>query len=260
VSAPSPAKPCPAAPEGYRELVSGGNRLVVRSWAAEALAGLVSAGTLLAWAATQPHDSMQGRGACYGVTIPAGSGGDPETAVVVRHNQHGGLLRLVTGDRFLAPTRAPLELANALRLAAAGVPTPELIAYALYPAGPGFYRCDVMTRRLPQGADLPEAWEAAASAPRAALLRAVAALLRTLAGCGARHPDLNLKNIYLTAGEIPVAYLLDVDRVLFCPGQDVATPNFERLARSARKWRERRQLDFSEEALAQLASLAMENT
>lgn len=242
-------------PDSYIEFAVSGRRVVARAWAAEALRGALAAGTLHDWAAAQPgRDVMHGRGACYGVTLPACDA----VPVVVRRNRHGGLLRYLTGEQFLPPTRAPLELANSVKLASAGVPTPEVLAYALYPALGPFVRCDVMTRRLPAGCDLPEAWGAADEARRAALLEAVAELLRKLAACSAWHPDLNLKNIYLSQAPVPTAYLLDVDRVLFCPGQEVAGRNFDRLARSARKWRDRWGLQFDEDALARLALLAME--
>ncbi|OGU11144.1 MAG: hypothetical protein A2075_19775 [Geobacteraceae bacterium GWC2_58_44] len=245
--------------EGYLQFTVAGSQVVARDWAAEALREALTEGTLHAWAAAQAgRDVMQGRGACYGVTLRSGSAGDPAVPVVVRRNRHGGLLRYLTGEQFLAPTRAPLELSNSVRLAAAGIPTPEVIAYALYPTFGKLVRCDVMTRRLPGGSDLPEAWGAADATLREAMLHAVAALLRALAASGAWHPDLNLKNIYLSNSTAPTAYLLDVDRVLFCPGEEVATRNFERLARSARKWRERWGLEFGEDALARLAALAME--
>ncbi|HEY5513178.1 MAG TPA: lipopolysaccharide kinase InaA family protein [Geomonas sp.] len=242
--------------DGYQQFTVAGRIVVTRPWAAQALREALAAGTLYAWAAAQPGcDVMQGRGACYGVELPSESAVVP---VVVRRNRHGGLLRYLTGEQFLTPTRAPLELSNSLRLAAAGIPTPEVVAYAVYPTFGGLARCDVMTRRLPPGADLPEAWRTAHPGARDAMLAGIAALLRALAACGAWHPDLNLKNIYLAGAPAPAAYLLDVDRVQFCPGEEVAARNFERLARSARKWRERWGLDFDEDALARLAALAME--
>ncbi|WP_129128426.1 lipopolysaccharide kinase InaA family protein [Geomonas oryzae] len=242
-------------PDSYLQFVVAGRRVVARAWAADAVREALTAPTLHDWAAARTErDVMHGRGACYGVTLP---GAEP-VPVVVRRNRHGGLLRYLTGERFLPPTRAPLELANAVRLAEAGVPTPEVIAYALYPAAFPFVRCDVMTRRLPAGGDLPERWQASDAAEREALLQAVALLLRRLEGCGAWHPDLNMKNIYVTLAPVPTAYLLDVDRVLFPPEAEVARRNYERLARSARKWRDRWGLQIDEEALARLASLAME--
>ncbi|MEI6703687.1 MAG: hypothetical protein WCL71_09155, partial [Deltaproteobacteria bacterium] len=65
------------------------------------------------------------------------------------------------------------------------------------------------------------------------------------------------KNIYIAGvGTDQTAYLLDVDRVTFPEGRDIADRNFKRLTRSARKWRERWGLDFDEDSLAQLAALA----
>jgi len=202
---------------------------------------------------------MHGRGINYGVILPAGVEFGASTAIVVRRNRHGGLFGPVTGEYFRAPTRAPLELANSLRLAAAGVNTPEVIAYALYPAFMSLVRCDVVTRRLPDGGDLPDVWRSAGASARKALLAAVAELLRKLAGVGAWHADLNLKNIYIARHDSALtAYLLDVDRVSFPGGNDVAELNFNRLARSARKWRSRWGLDFDETAIKQLAALSRE--
>lgn len=246
------------APEqaGYIKLHGAGYCAVVRESVASAVAAALTAGTLYEWAAKQPRTGeMRGRGAVYAVVLPGNN-----VEVVVRRNSHGGLLRRLTGELFIRPTRAPLELATSLRLAAVGIPTPEIIAYAEYPLLGLFARSDVMTRRLPPGGDAPEVWRAAqGAAERDELLQAIAGLLRALAAAGAWHADLNLKNIYLAdsaAGRI--AYLLDVDRVTFPGAADVAARNFSRLARSVRKWRERWGLDFDEAALATLADYSRE--
>jgi hypothetical protein len=55
------------------------------------------------------------------------------------------------------------------------------------------------------------------------------------------------------------AHVLDLDRVVFRGTADVSTRNLSRLARSARKWRRKRGLDFGEDALARLAALVKEN-
>jgi hypothetical protein len=198
---------------------------------------------------------MHGRGVNYGVTLPAGINPDESTAVVVRRNRHGGLFRSITGELFLPPTRAPLELANSLRLASAGVNTPQVIAYAIYPACLNFVRCDVVTRRLPAGGDLPDVWREADSSAREALLAAVSHLLKHLAEAGAWHADLNLKNIYIAVqGSSITPYVLDVDRVSFPDRSDIANRNFTRLARSARKWRTKWGLDFDENTIDRLAA------
>lgn len=241
---------------GYIHLDVKGRRAVALDWAASAVALALDAGTLHEWAAIQSvREKMRGRGVIYSVDLPT----IPPTPVVIRRNRHGGLLHGLTGEYFMAPTRAPLELSISLHLAAAGIPTPEVIAYAIYPTAGIFARSDVMTRRLPEGDDAPAAWKRACKTDRDLLLTAVAQLLAALAAAGAQHADLNLKNIYIAgSGADRIAYLLDVDRVTFPGGGDIAARNFERLARSVRKWRARWGLDFDEDSLARLADLAGE--
>lgn len=242
---------------GYVHLDVKGAQAVAVGWAAQAVVDALNFGTLHEWAALQPlREEMRGRGVIYSVDLPA----NPATPVVVRRNRHGGLLHSLTGEHFLTPTRAPLELATSLRLAAAGIPTPEVIAYAIYPAAGIFARSDVMTRRLPEGNDFPAAWEKLNGADRNSMLVAVARLLGSLARAGAWHADLNLKNIYIAGtGADLTAYLLDVDRVTFPGGSGIAARNLKRLERSARKWRVRWGLDFDEDSLSRLAVLAEEN-
>ena len=225
-------------PPGYVAVAAGDAHAV----ALEPLAGVVRAvlreGRLHDWAARHPdRRELRGRAPAYAVPLPDGA-----TRVVVRHAWHGGALRHVTGDRFLAPTRAPRELAIALRLAAAGVPTPEIVAYATYPAGPLLRRSDVASREVPDARDLALVLvEARDAAERTAALVAAARLLAQLARAGARHADLNVKNVLLStaADGTLTAWAIDVDRVTFHPGDDdaVLAANHARLARSARKWR-----------------------
>jgi len=247
-------------PRGYVRLKADGRSAVACEWAAAIIHDLLTEGTLHDWAAAQKdHAPMHGRGINYGVTLPAGRDMGGPTAVVVRRNRHGGLLGPITGEYFSAPTRAPLELANSLRLTAAGVNTPEVIAYALYPAFMNLVRCDVVTQRLPDGGDFPEMWIKAESSGREAILTGVASLLKSLVKAGAWHADLNLKNIYIAAnGSDMVPYVLDVDCVSFPGSNDVAERNFNRLARSARKWRTKWGLDFDEKTLERLAALTLE--
>lgn len=249
-------------PEGYVRLSVKGRQAVACTWAAPVIRDLLADHTLHQWAASQrPHDLMHGRGVNYGVTLPAGSEPGQSTAVVVRRNRHGGLFRCITGEFFPTPSRAPLELLNALQLAAAGVNTPEVVAYAIYPACLNLVRSDVVTRRLPEGGDLPDVWRKADSSAREAILAAVATLLSALAEAGAWHADLNLKNIYISGqGSALTSYLLDVDRVTFPGCNDIADRNFNRLARSARKWRTKWGLDFDDKAIECLAALSREIT
>jgi hypothetical protein len=224
-----------SAPPGYESFLVGRARVVAQQSLSGAVREAMTSQTLHEWAARQPRArGMQGRAMAWATTLPNG------VEVVVRHSEHGGLFARVTQDLFRAPTRAPLELAAALRLADAGVPTPEVLAYAVYPAFGPFVRADVATRLL-HGVPLPEAWEAATSEDaRSALVDAVAVLLAALRRAGAHHPDLNVRNVFvLDSPAVPTAAVLDVDRVTFGAAGDpaLAVLNVRRLLRSMAKER-----------------------
>ncbi|MGH8659341.1 MAG: hypothetical protein ACREV4_12945, partial [Gammaproteobacteria bacterium] len=150
VTAGSPAFAA-RAPDGYIRFRLRGVDVVVRREHTDSVREAIALShTLYEYAARHlGRCRIQGRVPAYAVTLPDGT-----TRVVVRHSQHGGLLAGITGDRFLAPTRAPQELSNALCLAARAVPTPMIVAYAAYPAGPWLRRSDIDTLELVHGKDL----------------------------------------------------------------------------------------------------------
>lgn len=188
---------------------------------------------------------LQGRGATYAVSLPQST-----SRVVVRHNRHGGLLGGLTGDLFLAPTRAPHELDMALALAQLGVPTPEVVAFVLYPPGGILQRSDVASREVTGGRDLADIMLRDGGPERAAAIAATALLVAAMARAGARHADLNAKNILVT---YETAYVLDLDRVqLGASPADALDANLMRLGRSLRKWRDRFGARVSERDIAEL--------
>jgi hypothetical protein len=241
-----------AAPDGYERFVIGDTTVVsLRDAAPGVREALGVCRTLHAWASTLPSATAhQGRATAWGARLP-----HSDIDVVVRHATHGGIFAPLTSDLFRSPSRAPWELTASLRLRDAGVPTPEVVAYLVYPAGLGFCRSDVATRRLPKGEDFPAAWRRASREEHDDQLDAVASLLRALHRVGAHHPDLNAKNIYLAPeGAAWTAYVLDVDRVRFlAPGDDLAAAgNAARLRRSLLKWRAREGLGISDAQVALL--------
>ena len=158
----------------------------------------------------------------------------------------------VSRDLFFLPTRGFRELIASLRLRASGVSTPEVVAYVSYPKTWLLRRSDVATREIRDGHDLSVALARITDRDhRVMVLDAIARLLRALTQAGAHHPDLNLKNVLLTAGqgEGLDAHVLDVDRVRFSsPGSPlVARANLDRLIRSLRKWRDDHALPYSAE-------------
>ena len=264
-----------AIPAGYVALdppPPGTVSVVCRADAVEATRTCLARwGTLYTYAATHPaRRELRGRAAAYAVPLGANADGDTRT-VVVRHGWRGGALRRVRRDLFFPPTRAPVELATSERLRAAGVLTPAVVAYAVYRAPAGLRRVDVVTALVPDGVDLAAVLARAdlGVAPRdptvgdstvgdstmddptvdGAWIVATAALLAALARAGARHPDLNLKNVLLAPApdgrviDATRAWVLDVDvaRVLVADvAQAAATAtlaaNLARLGRSIRKW------------------------
>ena len=241
-----------AAPAGYERLVAGDAVAVVRSDGAAALGAVLARGTLYDWAAAHPmRRELAGRAPAY--AVPLGEA----VRVVVRHSRHGGLLAPITGDRFLAPTRAPHELRTSLRLREAGVPTPDVVATVVYAAGPLLRTADVATEEVPHARDLSAALAVADATERERAIEATVALLRRLDAAGARHPDLNLKNVLVAPANDELAtWVIDVDRVRFAaPGDPAArAANVRRLARSLAKWRDRLAPGAADAAVARLAS------
>ena len=211
-------------------------------------------GSLYEYARAHPAArTLAGRGFAYAVPLP-----DDSARVVVRHNRHGGLFAPFTRDWFRWPSRAPLELQVARRLLDAGVPTPEMVCYALYPMGLGLCRADVVTLEVPASRDLSAAIMSLDADQRARALHAAARLLQSLTSAGARHHDVNVKNVLLrdAANGTLEALVLDVDRVVFSSDRAaVREGNLARLLRSARKWRERYGAPITESELAELAEL-----
>lgn len=244
------------APPGYTRFALRDAIVVARDDVADGIAeAMRDVRTLHCWAATVPGArAYHGRATVWGTRLPISG-----MEIVVRHAQHGGALAALTGDLFLTPSRAPWELEVSLRLRAAGVMTPELVAYVLYPAGPGLCRVDVATRRLPDGGDFPAVWTGADASAREGMLAATATLVKALGAAGAHHADLNVKNVYL-AGEGPSwrAYALDVDRVRFFPAGDhrARQLTLARLVRSMEKSRTQFGLSIDETTIATLTRLA----
>jgi tRNA A-37 threonylcarbamoyl transferase component Bud32 len=233
-------------PAGYRRVDEAGTIIVARADIADAMLAAYRAAprthpTLHGYAASAPDSRpLKGRGIAYALILPGSS-----TPVVVRHNRHGGALRALTGDLFLASTRAPRELAIALQLKAVGVPSPAVLGYGIYAAGPGIARSDVVTEEIRDSIDLGEILLASepGSDERRSVWGATSRLLKRLSAAGVRHHDLNVKNVLIRQmpGDLMVAYALDVDRVEFdCTRRDAYAGNRARLRRSIEKWKRTR--------------------
>lgn len=196
---------------GYSRRLFNGVELVAHNDVIDALSTVITRfGTLYEWArsATQPL-VLRGRAPVYVAHVP----GTIATDLLVRHAWHGGLFAPLTRDLFTRPTRAPNELRVSRALKAHSIPTPELMAYSLYEAGPGVVRFDVASRFIPDSYDLAVVLSGLSPVitPQEAFA-AVELLLRSLAEHGFTHPDLNVKNVLLSqVNRQAIASVLDVD-------------------------------------------------
>jgi 3-deoxy-D-manno-octulosonic acid kinase len=244
-----------ALPAGFVRVTAGRCAAVTRRELEDDARALLVDGTLYEAAArTLAARPLAGRGVAYAINLPVTG-----TRVVVRHNRHGGLLAPMTADYFLPPTRAPHELAVSLRLIELGVRTPPVLMYGIESVRLVLRRSDVVTLEVTGGRDLASyMMPGEVPALRGEAWRATRVLVQSLNAAGARHHDLNVKNVLLTDGEGGlVAWVLDVDRVRF--GQQhaasVRVGNATRLLQSARKWRDERGGVLDERELAALGTL-----
>lgn len=218
-------------------------------------------GSLYEWAASEPQPrALRGRAPVYVARLP-----EHGPTVVVRHAWHGGLLAPLTQDVFRRPTRAPLELARSRELQALGIATTDVLGYALYDAPFGLARVDVMTRYVPDTADLGMVLAGLApTIDRDTAIAATLDLLEALATHRVVHPDLNVKNILLhTPDNAPArALVIDVD-VVHIGTVSVAQAmerNVARLARSLHKWNRQFGCDFAEAYVAEFTTAALART
>jgi 3-deoxy-D-manno-octulosonic acid kinase len=129
------------------------------------------------------------------------------------------------------------------RLRTLGIPTPRVVAAAVYPGGI-FYRGDIVTEFLAGGVDLGDylfggGAESPGEGDRVAALQEAISLIDRLAGAGVAHPDLNVKNFLIEAGSSPrKLHLLDLDRASISSGsaRTLRQSMVGRLRRSVLKW------------------------
>ena len=236
---------------GYARITSPRARGIALESCKSALESILVNETLYDYAARQPDARrFQGRATVYTVELHDSCG-----SAVVRRSMRGGWLAGLNTDLFLPPTRGLRELIASLRLRSAGVATPEVVAFLVYPAGSVLRRGDVLTREI-VGEDLGAALSGP-SQKRSAALESAAALVAALSRAGAHHADLNLRNILVSSD---AAYILDTDRVRFhVPGDPIVLrANIERLQRSLRKRRDLDGLPVDENEIVALGSRVMD--
>jgi tRNA A-37 threonylcarbamoyl transferase component Bud32 len=216
-------------PRGYQLLHEGRREMVIRANYEADLRrqGLLSPAAL--WGKTHGPGPVRGRGEV--LIMPGGQ--------AIRQYRHGGLLRRLTGDRFLFGDRPLQEVVVTEAIKSAGIPTLEILAAIRDRGWGGWYRGYLITRFLPTAHDLITFLDRCQDhRKRQTVIKQAAAAVKTMHGRGIYHADLHLKNFLVKEGKKEVTvYLIDFDKSTITPHMSPARriKNLARLDRSAEK-------------------------
>lgn len=198
-------------PAGYEPVAGPGAQGFARPRARAWVEGVLRSGSTLHEAASEAggEDLLEGRGPVPVISVEG-------ERWAVRHYFRGGAVASLLGDRYLrlGRPRPAAEAYWASLVTQRGIPTPPVLAGAIYPDGV-FYRADLVTRYLPDSRDLATVLfdDPDPAFPRAEALEATGSLLVWSAEAGIYHPDVNAKNVLLQKREGELApHLLDLDR------------------------------------------------
>ena len=150
-----------------------------------------------------------GRGGAFLLSVGKGP------RAVLRWYRRGGAFRRVLRDLYFGWRPRPiLELSLTEEARRRGVATAEVLGARVDRVGFGFYRGVIVTRAIEDAATLAEVLlRPSVATERDAVLRAVAAAIRTMHERGVHHRDLNVANLLIVRDRGDVrAHLIDFDR------------------------------------------------
>ncbi len=163
-----------------------------------------------------------------------------EPDLVVRTLTHGGLLRRISGRRFVSPARSMRELTISAYLTAQGIPTPEILALVLRRDGL-FYHIAVISKLVPDSIDLLTYLEKPHQ-DSLAILENTGCLIRKIHALGLYHADLHIKNILLDEDKKP--WLIDLDKGyrFSTLGPVLQQKTLRRFIHSCKKWQKKNRI------------------
>ncbi len=141
--------------------------------------------------------------------------------LIVRRFSHGGLMRWITGERYLDPQRPFRELLLSDTLRRAGIATPQVVGARSRPAKGWGWNLDLISRHVPGTTDLGFLLRLARrgelqESAKHALLRETGSLVRKMHRHGCLHADLTPTNILTNAdvveGQQPKLWVIDLDQ------------------------------------------------
>ncbi len=163
------------------------------------------------------------------VSTPAG------TEAVLKRYFRGGWVRFL-GARYLSWSPLRREIAVAEHLRRHGVGAPEILAARAERSPWGWYRLEILSRRIPEAERLSDRLRALTGRRRTHALGLVSGSIRKLHDAGVVHGDLNVDNILWSPWGI---HFVDFDRAKIRArvSRRDRTRDLRRLLRSARKRR-----------------------
>ena len=187
---------------------------------------------------------MEGRGLLVSLRL---DGKGPER-MVIRHYEHGGILRSLTRDLFLTGSRPFRELIITEMARKGGLPTMEVLAAIKNCVFWPFYKGDLVSKEIPNSVDLIQYFTRGGRTrgqkqlgEKRELVRQAGRLVRKMHEMGIYHSDLHLKNFIVEKGEggLGSLYIIDFDRskIIHPLKSNKWFANLLRLDRSVEKWR-----------------------
>lgn len=222
----------PGLPPDCAEVRSPAGVWIARRACAAAIAG-GQADFILSGAGARQAAAGSGRGPLARFTLA----GIP---AVGKRALHGGLLGPVLGGLYLGRGRALGQLRASVRLARAGVPTPEILAIGSRRVAGCLHAQAIVAREIEGARNLHGlAGERLTGARRREILDRTARVLRDMHDAGFVHADLNLSNLVWGRGPAgETLFVVDLEQGRFAEpiaaGARIRT--LARLVRSCEKW------------------------
>ena len=180
--------------------------------------------------ATPTHPDLMGRAQIHII----------EPDLVVRTLTHGGVLRHMTGERFVSPARSMRELEISAYLIANNIPTPEILALVLR-RNRFFYHIRVISKLVPDSVDLLTYLERP-NQDALTILEQTGSLIRRIHALGLYHADLHLKNILLDENRTPWVIDLDKGYRFSSLGLVLQQKTLRRFIHSCNKWQKKNRI------------------
>jgi len=167
--------------------------------------------------------------------------------MIIKHYEHGGLLRKITRDVFFGNSRPFRELAVLEAASLRGLRVPEVIATRVSRIFGPVYKAEIAYREIPDSANLLEYLNRVNQRPatektvlKRQIINSLAETIKKMHSSGIYHADLNVRNVLIqNIGKKIQVYLLDFDcsRIKESLTLRDRLNNLARFNRSCEKWR-----------------------